>query len=121
MIANRLRCEMCGHNMAGLVWSRRQQDQLQTLSLCSSCAAYCTKISNGKSFNIIGFMNGLERKEFSTNKDSTCHLCGTSISEIISDSKPGCCLCYDTFRSEMSLIIEEMQNEVKHYGKTPTK
>lgn len=51
----------------------------------------------------------------------SCRLCGTTLAEIVTDGRPGCCLCYGRFTGEIEQAIENAQGRVYHVGKAPGK
>ncbi|MDZ7814617.1 MAG: UvrB/UvrC motif-containing protein [Planctomycetota bacterium] len=50
-----------------------------------------------------------------------CHECGTSLREVSRKGVVGCENDYDSFRKELSVILEKVHGSAVHVGKTPTK
>ncbi len=51
--------------------------------------------------------------------DALCAGCGASWEQIASDERAGCAKCYSTFRASLKALLEQVQREAKHFGKTP--
>lgn len=49
---------------------------------------------------------------------STCPSCGFTYRHFLKVGKFGCARCYDTFRDQLPPVLERLQADVKHVGKT---
>lgn len=52
-------------------------------------------------------------------KSIICQQCGTTSDEFLESGYVGCSNCYKAFESVMMPVIRNMQNDVKHIGKSP--
>jgi len=48
-----------------------------------------------------------------------CELCGSSLSEIIQNSRVGCARCYETFADQLQPTLQRIHGALRHTGKTP--
>ena len=48
-----------------------------------------------------------------------CGGCGATWEQIALDERAGCAKCYSTFRASLTHLLEQVQREAKHFGKTP--
>jgi len=50
---------------------------------------------------------------------AVCAGCGSTWEQIASDERVGCAKCYSTFRASLKALLEQVQREAQHIGKTP--
>ena len=120
MIPEDLKCEVCSSAPAKLVCLRRRQDDLHRMFVCSYCAderAQLYASANLDFQHILARMQG--SRADGKSGAYTCRLCGTTLAEIITDGKPGCCLCYLRFSGEIEPLTRAAQNHTRHVGKAP--
>ncbi|RYX83711.1 hypothetical protein EON83_13115 [bacterium] len=55
----------------------------------------------------------------SSEMDAVCSGCGATWEQIALDERAGCSHCYDTFRVSLLKLIEQVQRDAQHVGKTP--
>ncbi len=51
--------------------------------------------------------------------DAVCSGCGASWEQIALDERVGCARCYATFRASLAALLEQVQRQALHRGKTP--
>jgi protein arginine kinase activator len=48
-----------------------------------------------------------------------CPVCGTTLADVVTDGRPGCCDCYTKFASDVEDSIVKAQEHNAHVGKSP--
>jgi protein-arginine kinase activator protein McsA len=110
---------MCDSSPARLFVVRRTMGSVSRVVVCAECAKN----------NVAARGNAREAREMLRTLRSVpevdllgverCGLCGATASEIASDGKPGCCLCYSRFPDECEEFVRMMQGGLFHIGKNP--
>ena len=113
-------CEVCRSRPARLtVVRRRGGDILRTL-VCSECAGHHARLYVGSGVDLRKFLDRLQSHSAGrSGAENTCPLCGASQTEIVTEGRPGCCLCYEHFQARFNDLIRQAQNRTRHVGKTP--
>lgn len=88
--------------------------------LCSRCADERARLYAGAGVDLKHVLVGVSAGRADADSATyTCRHCGTTHARVISDGKPGCCLCYIRFPEEMEPLIRKAQNHTRHVGKAP--
>ena len=114
------KCELCAARPAEVVvFRRRGHDLIRTLA-CRKCGSQCSRLHAGADLDL-GEIVGRLRGRVSEGRLSvgTCGLCGASLADIVTDGRPGCCLCYSRFHSTIHDLIRDAQGHNRHVGKAP--
>jgi protein-arginine kinase activator protein McsA len=102
-----------------VILRRRGDDVLRTL-VCRECAGERARLYASAELDLGGLLARLGThgsRGRSSNGD--CELCGATLADIVTEGKPGCCLCYSHFQSEMQELIRDAQGHTRHVGKAP--
>ena len=120
-------CEICEKNPAKIHITQIKNDTKYTLHICQECSQECgiDGPSINPSFSIEQFQSGgkAAKKESASapHTHQTCPSCGLSYGAFKESGRLGCALCYDTFSTELKPLLQKIQKDVKHAGKSPGK
>ncbi len=113
-------CDICGKNHAKIFVVRRKNGVLARRLVCLECApGAADELAPGTTEPQRLYQAILDRATHSNDSSFKCNLCGTQLADIISEGRPGCCLCYTRFDNELTQVIESVQPGRYHTGKTP--
>jgi len=119
MIENRL-CEICSSRPATVVMARRRRGYSNRTFVCLECAGELARLCGVHGLGIEKVIGCLEEKSFGNIGSSAgCRLCGTTLAEIVADTKPGCSMCYIRFAEEIEPAVRAAQGRISHVGKRP--
>ena len=120
MIPEDLKCEVCSSAPAKLVCLRTRQDDTCRTFVCSRCADERARLYGSAGLDLQHILVGMRAGRADTDSaPHSCRLCGTTLARIIADGKPGCCLCYLRFPTEIESLTHAAQNHTRHVGKAP--
>ena len=113
-------CDICGKNQAKIFVVRRKNGVSARRLLCLECApGAADELAPGTPEPQRLYQTILNKVTHSSDSTFRCSLCGMQLAEIISEGRPGCCLCYTRFENEITQVIESVQPGRYHTGKTP--
>ncbi|MDR1773870.1 MAG: UvrB/UvrC motif-containing protein [Clostridioides sp.] len=115
-------CQKCNKNNATIYYKENINGEEKEMYLCEECAKNHTPamIDLFLPFSIGDiFTNKKLKKENIDDKAFKCPNCGMSYSEFEKTGKLGCCECYNTFREQLTPIIQKFQGNSEHIGKVP--
>lgn len=107
-------CEKCGKKTATTHVKTIVNGKLTEHHLCAECAAKAT----GWGFDFSSLLGGLFGSAGKT-EVRRCEHCGASFAEITKTGKLGCEHCYETFRTELTPVIQKLHGAAHHVGKKP--
>lgn len=120
-------CEICEKNPAKIHITQLKDNKKFTLHICHECSQECgiEGAAINPSFSIEQFVSGgkIVKKEGDATPHThlTCPSCGLSYGAFKESGRLGCALCYDTFSSELKPLLQKIQKDIRHSGKTPGK
>ncbi len=118
-------CENCHQNPVAVHMQQIINGEKTELHLCQECASQIEMPISFDNF-FQGFMDAFfvpvskDTQEKSKAQAIRCQ-CGISFSDFKKTGRLGCSACYDTFRTELSAILKNMQGSNMHQGKFPQK
>lgn len=114
-------CDICGKNSAKIFVVRRKNGMSVRRLVCLACApGAAEELAPGAPETQRIYKHILDRTTADVETAQGCNMCGTQLSDIISEGRPGCCLCYTRFATELMLAVESNQPGRYHVGKTPS-
>ncbi len=122
-----MHCEICKKNPAKIHITQLKNSKKYSIHICHDCSQKCgiEGTSINPSFSIEQFLTGnvpfKKKQDEEFNVHQTCSSCGLSYNAFKESGRLGCALCYDTFSPELKPLLQKVQKEVKHLGKTPGK
>lgn len=69
-------------------------------------------------FGLPVLQNKVQEETQQKKKPTACPSCGFTYRHFLKVGKFGCARCYDTFREQLPPVLERLQADVKHVGKT---
>ena len=121
MITENLQCEICSSRPAKLMCLRSKQGDVSRTFVCADCAGEVAGRRAGPSLDLERILSGMERNSAASHSAYSCRLCGTSVAEIVSDGRPGCCMCYLHFTAEIQQAAGLAHGRTRHVGKAPAR
>jgi protein arginine kinase activator len=131
-------CDICGTSPIAIQITQAENDEVQVISLCFSCAQkqgieLDLLKEGGPLANLVAGMGMGEEKGGKKGKGKTkekgipwpratgrCHGCGMTASMLKKFGRFGCRLCYDHFSDDrLRLLLRQMHGFSKHVGKIP--
>jgi len=98
------------------------------MHLCQECAQKLQGLSFGFSLYpgmVSDFLQALFGSSYLGKAESTklqqeqCPGCGRTFAQIQQTGRMGCSRCYETFESQMELLLRRIHGETAHVGKVP--
>lgn len=120
-------CEICEKNPAKIHITQVKDNKKLTLHICHECSQECgiDGASINPAFSIDQFLASgkLVKKESEGGPHThlTCPSCGLSYGAFKESGRLGCAMCYDSFSTELKPLLQKIQKDIKHVGKTPGK
>lgn len=129
-------CEKCKKRTATVFYNENINGKTRSYSLCGDCAA---KLREKGDLQDITSMIGSFADPFSALHDDLfggffgiptmksvsaekkCEGCGSTYSDIAQNGKVGCPMCYETFRDELSRMIQSVHGTTTHSGSVPAR
>lgn len=129
-------CEKCKKRTATVFYNENINGKTRAYSLCGECAA---KLREKGDLQDITSMIGSFADPFSALHDDLfggffgmptmksvsaakkCNGCGCAYSDIAETGKVGCPACYETFRDELSRMIQSVHGTTTHTGSVPAR
>ena len=129
-------CQHCKQNEATTHIRRVVNGAAQEFHLCGNCAKEAG-LPSQKAFGFpgapgqmpeFGFLSGLfsgflgsslHGQGQSLPSPKRCELCGSSLGEIIQNSRVGCARCYETFAEQLQPTLQRIHGTLNHTGKVP--
>ena len=119
-------CQHCKQNEATTHIRRVINGAAQEFHLCAACAK---EAGVGAQFAVpefgfhlsdlfSGFL-GSSLREQARPAPLRCELCGSSLEEIIRNSRVGCPQCYETFAEQLQPTLQRIHGALRHTGKVP--
>lgn len=130
-------CEECGAKPAAYTVSVMMGDQVTQRSLCADCMAKMNmSLAAGNIKHLLSAIMsamtgaGAQSKEApdpsceaeapqEPAEDVVCESCGTTLSQFTRSGRLGCPGCYQTFRSQLQKMLEQIHGRVQHAGRQP--
>ena len=121
-------CQHCKQNEATTHIRRVVNGAAEEFHLCAACAkqAGIGVQFSAPEFGIhlsdlfSGFLgSSLRGQGQSQPPPARCALCGSSLQEIIQNSRVGCAQCYETFSEQLQPTLQRIHGALKHAGKAP--
>ncbi|MCQ2454821.1 MAG: UvrB/UvrC motif-containing protein [Clostridia bacterium] len=112
-------CQKCNKNVATMHIKTVVNGKTDEKHLCSKC--YADNDFNFTDFSIPNIFSSLIENEFPPKNKTIqkCSVCGTTLNEILTNGKPGCPKCYETFKNNLIPYIRRIQKSDNHIGKIP--
>ncbi len=129
-------CEKCKKRTATVFYNENINGKTRSYSLCGECAA---KLREKGELQDITSMIGSFADPFSQLHDQffsgffgmptvksipsakKCPVCGSTYADIAANGKVGCPHCYETFRDELSGLIQSVHGTTSHTGNVPSR
>ncbi len=121
-------CEECGQNEACYPISVMMNGQVTQRHLCADCMAKMNmNLAAGNIKQLLGAIMsaitgaGEEDTEQAVppEKDVVCERCGTRLSQFTKSGKLGCPTCYESFREQLTPMLQQIHGRVQHAGRKP--
>ena len=115
-------CQQCGKRPATTIYAEIVSDKKTVYHLCQECVAKKkgTETLSDISFSIATLLTEWLKSEESLGEviDLECEECGLSYAEFREHVRLGCAGCYDAFSGELDGLLEKIQGDNRHRGKT---
>ena len=121
-------CQHCKQNEATTHIRRVVNGAAEEFHLCAACAKEAGLPGQlaAPEFGIhlsdlfSGFLgSSLRGQGQSLPSPVRCELCGSSLNEIIQNSRVGCARCYETFAGQLQPTLQRIHGALRHTGKAP--
>ena len=115
-------CQNCNKNEANMHMKRIINGRAAEVHLCSDCAR---SLGYGEAFSGFGIGLGelfgelLNKGEGASNTSVSCHGCGKTFDEIVSDGKMGCAECYGVFYDKLLPSLRRIHGKATYVGTKP--
>lgn len=120
MIPDNITCKVCSSRPARLVMLRRRRGYVDRTFVCTECAGERARLHSNLGVDFDRIITRMEHGSSDcVSAAYSCRLCGTSLAEVIADSKPGCCMCYVRFSAEIEDAARRVHDHTRHVGKAP--
>lgn len=129
-------CEKCKKRTATVFYNENINGKSRSYSLCGDCASKLREkgdlqdiTSMVGSFadpfsalhnDLFGGFFGIP-KAHAVSAEKRCSECGSSYASIAESGRVGCPACYETFRDELSRMIQSVHGTTTHTGKAPAR
>ena len=115
-------CDQCGKKTAIVLFTQIVHNEKTVLRLCEDCAK-----SKGFSISAKGepspaadlMVKALKEAISSKDKHLICPACGTSYALFKQGGRLGCGTCYETFSTQLTVLLRRIHSHDRHTGKTP--
>ncbi len=120
-------CDVCKKNPAKIHVTQVKDNKKYSIHICQECAHEkgVAGPAINTSFSVEHLLSGLFQSKATSAgtpvSHETCPSCGLSYSAFKESGRLGCSLCYDTFSEPLKPLLQKVQREMKHIGKTPNK
>jgi protein arginine kinase activator len=116
-----MKCDECGENEATVHFTEIEDNVKREINLCESCAR--SKSIPQKAISIADILSHLlsqvSVKEMGDLANVACPDCGITYAEFRQAGRLGCPNDYVIFRRGLHSLLEKIQYETRHVGKTP--
>lgn len=119
-------CEICKKKPAKLHITQVKETAKHTIHICHDCAHDngIAGPSINTSFSIetyTGVADAAAKPEPSRDEDlhKTCPQCGLSFSAFKESGRLGCATCYEIFSEQLKPLLQKVQKDSQHRGKSP--
>ncbi len=114
------KCELCSARPAEMVIVRGRADDMVRTLVCRECAGDRARLYANANLDLGGILDrvratGSQRRP----TKGACELCGATLADLVTDGRPGCCVCYSRFQTAVGDMIREAQGRSRHVGKAP--
>lgn len=107
-------CEKCGKRTATTHVKTIVNGKLTEHHLCAECAGQTMGMGMDFGSLLSGLFGGAQKTT-----ERRCEYCGATFSEISKSGKLGCEHCYETFRAQLTPVIQKLHGAAHHVGKRP--
>ena len=122
-------CEYCHVREATVHFTKIANEQTVVMHLCQECAQKMQGFSFGIHPGMISdFLQALfeaeSNKHFLQPQDEAegmCPLCGMTLAKIQQFGKIGCSECYETFETQLEILLRKIHGSGFHVGKVPSR
>jgi len=114
-------CQICGKNDATIHLTEIVNDKMVELHVCEGCAKEkSVELTPPIAFNdILSGLVNFTGKQTQEALDVVCPKCKMTFEEFRGKGRLGCCVCYKSFKEELSVLIKNVQGSTHHIGKRP--
>ncbi len=123
-------CQACKQNDATVHWTKVVNDKKTELHLCSACAQESglqapmqeiPEILGNLIANILGELptKAAKNKKRARRQERKCRSCGSTYSMLEKKGLLGCAQCYETFGTELKILLRRVHGNHQHKGKQP--
>ena len=115
-----VKCSLCNVNKATVTLKHMVDGAVQDLRVCESCAAKHGFNAQLPLPLLTDFLFGVGSPvERADEDDRACPACHMHRGDFHKTSLLGCPVCYESFRSDIELLLENMHKGTRHFGKVP--
>lgn len=112
-------CELCSSRPAKMIVVRRRHEDVDRTFVCAQCASERARLYARTDFDFERVLARVDPRAGVYQPAYGCRFCSTTLADIITDGRPGCCSCYARFAGEIEQAIETAQGFTHHTGKAP--
>lgn len=106
-----MRCDSCDEAEATIHQIHVNDNQIEHVQLCESCAREQNSELSGSETEGSGVLSEIEAGRTETD---TCPECGLQLKELKKIGKVGCEECYSTFRDQFESLVHRIHGAEKH-------
>ncbi|MEY4940109.1 MAG: hypothetical protein RIQ93_1844 [Verrucomicrobiota bacterium] len=116
-MANPLKCDLCT-KPATVHLTQIVNNKVHKVDLCEACAQ-AKGVTDPSGFSLADLLLKASLNPESSSNGVRCEHCGFAQNDFKKQGRFGCPVCYETFRSLVEPMLENMHNGTAHNGKIP--
>jgi protein arginine kinase activator len=119
-------CEICKKNSAKIHITQVKNKKKYTIHICHDCSHEygIDGASINPTFSIEQYLSGTSTDNHVSGVEplthETCPSCSLSYGAFKESGRLGCSYCYTSFSNELKPLLQKIQKDLKHVGKSPS-
>lgn len=113
-------CENCGEREAEVTLTEIENNEMQTLHLCSTCASLkgvTTEAASPPIADLLAHLGGSGDETGFSDDTEACEYCGTLAADFRKSGRLGCPQCYAQFAEQLRSLLRRVHGSSQHMGK----
>lgn len=119
-----MQCDVCNKKKATVHLTEIVDEQMSEMHLCEDCARQKSSQME-QQFGLADLLAGLGDfgKQIKTQETVSlkCSSCGMSYDDFRKFGRLGCSQCYESFKTQLSVLLKKIHGSNSHLGKAPAK
>ena len=115
-----MQCDSCGEREAVIQLTQVENNEMQVLHLCESCAAERGVEPQAPATNapLADFLAQIGKGGTDELTSEECPSCGLTAAQFRQSGRLGCSVCYDHYDRHLRNLLRRLHGGTKHVGKT---